>query len=1369
MDSVFINITDYLLKQSWQIAILFTVVAIVCMAIRKKTAHLRYLLWLLIIAKCLVPSLITVSLAILPQKPLLQPLPESPPIREFAPPPESVILSPGAPGKNLSPPAALAVRRPSIMAQLAQIPPKTWFSGIWLGGVSLFLIIVLIKAARFNRRLEGQRKRLTAGMQKEIDELLDRFGVHAKLRIWLLDGIGQPFVWGLLRGSIYLPANFSQIGSREHRRGILMHEIAHVARFDAAVNCLQTIAQAVFWFHPLVWWANRNIRAEREKCCDETTIARLSAAPKVYSSAIVDTLIAEYQSTQPIPSLAIAGPIKNIEDRIKTIMKPGKKFYNRPTIIAIVTILLLAIAAIPTTIALTHRQAKKPEEYLTKTDVQVEGEEAFDVEMLTVVIKVEDEEGNPVAGAVITPDGLRTKKEKGSGHYFWRADRHGEPSTVTTNAQGLAKLAYPKYANEKLETGSISFLINHPDFCPDRPFYNIDETDKPVVLKRGAKLRVSGYLDSKEHLLAEIYPQIGRGRLYSDSWQQSQEGVYETHQLPPGPHYIRLAYLPEDGIAYFSDAVKFDAGKGETYEFNLQLKPGVRLEGSLDETVPRPVRNGRVVTSSHPLNHPHHSKRPKKRFTDPSVDPGYLRWQSWQPIEEDGTFVFESLPHGEVELIAICDGFISKNPPDEENNFFGIAQSWPLKEPVTGAELKMKPTARCEIKVLDEHGKPVKGAQVGFSPNVQWHSGGAQIFATPLNTFDLLRAGGKLSPDKWLKISEVADFQAISDESGIAVVPNMPDGKRHFAVLHPQYQLPAKTGYAQFPRRVAEVELIAGQTAEVTVTMQKKGDDFLGAEDLDTRTSYKADIEIAKPVIQICQPKYNPNAEDMQVLKGQKAGPSEISGIVTDQKGEPVEGVLVDVWTWYPGNETHTDKNGFFELKDFEPDQKTVEIRFSKAKYSPRYILRQPLGLKDTKVVLDDKTYFEGKVFDSDSKPVPNALIKAIAGPKDAEGVLIGEIPTTTTSGDDGSYRLYVQADTYDIQVKAEKGVVRLPKVDIAKNEAKQLDFKLETSVTFKAKVVDSQTGKPVEGIRLFHWKHEDVDGTSNSDGLIEIAGMLPGKFEFWVEAEQCGRWWSQQCISKWNRRQIDDEKTGWQRNFDGLDFVLSVGMEPVTIVTEKPVKINGKIVDALGNPVTGATATLAKTGSGNSITGDTRYSFTTDENGKFEMIVPASKEAEYNLLAHDGEYDEWRKWANGVLRPIKTIPGDIINDIVIELGEPASVKGKVLDSSGNPAPNNKVRSHAFDKLGNRYYDSTTRTDKNGDFEIKFIRAGKHYIQAYPFWLTAEQAPGKTSNIVTLQPGQNLEGIELIINQPEKLYPLKVKDIKTPDVQVEAF
>jgi beta-lactamase regulating signal transducer with metallopeptidase domain len=431
-------ITDYLLNQTWQIAILFAAVAIVCLAIRKKSAHLRYLLWLLIIAKCLLPSLVTVSLAILPEKPQPAALAEPVAIPEFVPPPEPVILSPGAPAKDLIPPAALPDRQPSITTQIAQIPPKTWFSLTWLGGLSLFLIIVVIKAARFNHRLRVQRKPVTAAMQKEIDELLDRFDIHVKSRIWLLDGIGQPFVWGLLRGAIFLPANFGQIGSREHRRGILMHEIAHVLRFDAAANFLQVIAQAIFWFHPLVWWANRNIRAEREKCCDETAIARLSAAPRVYSSAIVDTLIAEYQSTQPVPSLAIAGPIKNIEDRIKTIMKPGKKFYNRPTIIAIVTILLLAIAAVPTTIALTHRQREKPEEFLGKDTEKASSE--F-IKTLPSGVTVE------LLGVCETPS---------AGKQWWRPDGSRLDMKIITEDKSNYTSEYPGY--------EMAFKVSGQDF-----------------------------------------------------------------------------------------------------------------------------------------------------------------------------------------------------------------------------------------------------------------------------------------------------------------------------------------------------------------------------------------------------------------------------------------------------------------------------------------------------------------------------------------------------------------------------------------------------------------------------------------------------------------------------------------------------------------------------------------------------------------------------------------------------------------------------------------------------------------------------------------------------------------------------------------
>src|SRR3954468_21455572 len=57
--------------------------------------------------------------------------------------------------------------------------------------------------------------------------------------------------------------------------------------------------------------------------------------------------------------------------------------------------------------------------------------------------------------------------------------------------------------------------------------------------------------------------------------------------------------------------------------------------------------------------------------------------------------------------------------------------------------------------------------------------------------------------------------------------------------------------------------------------------------------------------------------------------PGEIAGVVTDDKGNPLEGATVDAWSWYKGNETKTDKDGRFHLKKLDPHEKP-DLRISK-------------------------------------------------------------------------------------------------------------------------------------------------------------------------------------------------------------------------------------------------------------------------------------------------------------------------------------------------------------------------------------------------------------------------------------------------------
>jgi hypothetical protein len=151
-----------------------------------------------------------------------------------------------------------------------------------------------------------------------------------------------------------------------------------------------------------------------------------------------------------------------------------------------------------------------------------------------------------------------------------------------------------------------------------------------------------------------------------------------------------------------------------------------------------------------------------------------------------------------------------------------------------------------------------------------------------------------------------------------------------------------------------------------------------------------------------------------------------------------------------------------------------------------------------------------------------------------------------------------------------------------------------------------------------------------------------------------------------------------------------------------------------------------------------------TKAGGLFEMTLPASGDHGYNLVVHDGDYQEWRKWANGILPPIRTKPGQVLNDITLTLTRPATVRGRVVDSDGGPVVNREVRAAAADLMENRYYDPTVRTDKNGDFILQFVRPGLQSIQAAPFWLRPTEAPSGSSQTITLKEGEIVEGVRLV-------------------------
>jgi hypothetical protein len=127
--------------------------------------------------------------------------------------------------------------------------------------------------------------------------------------------------------------------------------------------------------------------------------------------------------------------------------------------------------------------------------------------------------------------------------------------------------------------------------------------------------------------------------------------------------------------------------------------------------------------------------------------------------------------------------------------------------------------------------------------------------------------------------------------------------------------------------------------------------------------------------------------------------------------------------------------------------------------------------------------------------------------------------------------------------------------------------------------------------------------------------------------------------------------------------------MGTVTIQLERGATVRGRVRDPDGDPVAGATVAPALTGPGNSLTGDTRFSAETGEDGRFEVLLPASGDVAYNLVAHDGKFRQWRTWANGVMPSFKTTPGEVIEGVEIRLTRPGTINGRVVDEQGAPSP----------------------------------------------------------------------------------------------------
>ncbi len=446
-------------------------------------------------------------------------------------------------------------------------------------------------------------------------------------------------------------------------------------------------------------------------------------------------------------------------------------------------------------------------------------------EMRTVRVLVLDPDGHPLDGATVTQSGLRTRVEPGS-HWGWSVDYHGPPPEVVTNTEGIAEVPCPKYVQEKLETGAVTWSVSHPEFVAFRADRSVDDDPAEIRLQRGFRVAVTAVDgETGESVKTGLFAIISTGG--SVDWNLHDNGMLVSPVFEEANSVMRVMQIVEGQPVLFSDRIEISPeGRSRVLLKDVKLSPGTRVEGRLADSVPRPVKNGHVTALI---------------VRTPGSRVGFNRW-GWfdqTPIAEDGTFVFESLPSDEVlQMIPVCDGWVPAKPSKESvleffpgeldnlNNGKSLPQLIALSRDTARPTLEMEPSGSVRITVLAPDGSPLPKARVMMWPNQLWFDTGSQILGDGFQTRQMLQVVRAGEVDK---IKRLQRYSAQTDGQGIALIQNLPsNSSQSIRAVHEEFEMPVSGR-----DRSSSVNLKPGKVAEITFQLQKKGTEFLGAEKKD--------------------------------------------------------------------------------------------------------------------------------------------------------------------------------------------------------------------------------------------------------------------------------------------------------------------------------------------------------------------------------------------------------------------------------------------------------------------------------------------------------------------------------------------------------
>src|SRR5687768_1617490 len=278
----------------WQSTLFALAVGLLTLMCRKNHASVRYWLWFSVSVKFFIPFTLLTTLG-----DRLEWASSAP---QIAAPAVSATLA------QVSLPFVVV---PAIGFMTVQEASRSvaWFAvavlGVWVAG------IIAMTAVRLR-----MWRRVRAAVRASSPWAVQNLPIPAGLVVRSTPGVMEPGVVGLWRPVLLVPCGIEDDLSPRQLASVLTHELCHIRRRDNVTATVHMIAEAVYWFYPLVWWIGSRLVDERERACDEEVV-RTFGEPQTYAEGIVNVCKRYVES----PLVCVSGVSgSNVKNRIRDIM-----------------------------------------------------------------------------------------------------------------------------------------------------------------------------------------------------------------------------------------------------------------------------------------------------------------------------------------------------------------------------------------------------------------------------------------------------------------------------------------------------------------------------------------------------------------------------------------------------------------------------------------------------------------------------------------------------------------------------------------------------------------------------------------------------------------------------------------------------------------------------------------------------------------------------------------------------------------------------------------------------------------------------------------------------------------------------------------